>query len=89
MAAFPWVKVRGRSALQVEIGADRVPLTAMASSEQAIAQIELHLQGKGDRAVASARSAYRCRRLGSCRAAGGNVTPSTGSPQSRPGLLRR
>ena len=47
-----WVKVRGRPALQVEIGSDRMPLTGMASSEQAIAQIELHLQGKGDRAVA-------------------------------------
>lgn len=47
-----WVKVRGRPALQVEIGSDRMPLTGIASSEQAIAQIELHLQGKGDRAAA-------------------------------------
>jgi hypothetical protein len=47
-----WVKVRGRPALQVEIGSDRMPLTDIASSEQAIAQIELHLQGKGDRAAA-------------------------------------
>ena len=47
-----WVKVRGRPALQVEIGSDRMPLIGIASSEQAIAQIELHLQGKGDRATA-------------------------------------
>ncbi|HEU0059654.1 MAG TPA: hypothetical protein VFR19_07245 [Hyphomicrobiaceae bacterium] len=47
----PWVKLRGRRALQVEIGPDRMPLTGVASSEQAIAQIELHLQGKGDRAT--------------------------------------
>ena len=47
-----WGKVRGRHALQVEIGSERMPLSGVASSEQAIAQIEQHLQGKGDRAAA-------------------------------------
>jgi len=45
-------KVRGRRAFEVEIGADRMPLTGVVSSEQAIAQIELILQGKGERAAA-------------------------------------
>ena len=47
-----WGKLQSRRTLKVEIGSDRMPLTGVASSEQAIAQIELHLQGKGDRAAA-------------------------------------
>jgi hypothetical protein len=43
--AKPW-SVRARRALEVEIGWHRLPLTGAASSEQAIAQIEEHLQGK-------------------------------------------
>jgi hypothetical protein len=50
-----WGSVRGRRVLQVEIGADRMPLTGVASSEQAIAQVELHLQGKGDQTAAPSR----------------------------------
>jgi hypothetical protein len=46
-----WGKVRGRRAFEVEIGPDRMPLTGVVSSEQAIAQIELLLQGKGERAA--------------------------------------
>jgi hypothetical protein len=48
----PWGAVRGRRAFEVEIGSDRMPLSGVASSEQAIARIELHLQGKADRAAA-------------------------------------
>ena len=47
-----WGSVRGRRVLQVLIGSDRMPLTGVASSEQAIAQVELHLQGKGGRTAA-------------------------------------
>jgi hypothetical protein len=49
-----WGKVRRRRAFEVEIGTDRMPLTGIVSSEQAIAQIELLLQGKGERAAAPA-----------------------------------
>ena len=44
--AEPWSRVRARHALEVEIGWHRMPLAGAASSEQAIAQIEEHLQGK-------------------------------------------
>jgi hypothetical protein len=44
--AKPWSRVRVRHALEVEIGWHRMPLAGAASSEQAIAQIEEHLQGK-------------------------------------------
>jgi hypothetical protein len=47
-----WGDGRGRHALQVEIGSERMPLTGIASSEQAIARIELHLQGKRERTTA-------------------------------------
>jgi hypothetical protein len=42
----PWSRTRARHALEVEIGWHRMPLAGAASSEQAIAQIEEHLQGK-------------------------------------------
>ena len=44
--AKPWSGVRARQALEVEIGWHRLPLAGAASSEQAIAQIEEHLQGR-------------------------------------------
>jgi hypothetical protein len=44
--AEPWSRVRARHALEVEIGWHRMPLAGAASSEQAIAQIEEHVQGK-------------------------------------------
>jgi hypothetical protein len=47
-----WGSMRGRRVLQVLIGSDRMPLTGVASSEQAIAQVELHLQGKGGQGTA-------------------------------------
>jgi|SRR5262245_1921729 len=53
--ASQWGNARGRRVLEVEIGSDRMPLTGVASSEQAIAQIEQHLQGKGERAVAPSK----------------------------------
>jgi hypothetical protein len=42
-----WNSALARRPLLVEIGGDRMPLATLASSEQAIAQIEQHLQGKG------------------------------------------
>jgi hypothetical protein len=41
-----WSSVLAPRFLQVEIGDDRMPLTVLTSSEQAIAQIEEHLHGK-------------------------------------------